>query len=262
MEGVTKIAAIVWYMLDDYPTCRAIMADSKKLPPTHDAWRKRSEIQERRAVLGGYQIYRVPLASDEFQRWCQEREMPLDASGRIAFAVDAIRNRHAAAAARIKVAKTAKTVAPMLASPARVDLPAVRGSIRQGADAEARQKIGEVWAAVEEAPNRLREIVRSANDAMLRVLEDKAALEAHLEVVEKEAARLAEFNGSENQYVKVKISPDVYIYRERNPPKFGNALSFCPDCFKRKRISILEGHPFGVCRICNFRGQISWRGHN
>jgi hypothetical protein len=269
VEGVTKIAAIVWYMPDDYPVCRAIMTDGKKLPPTHAAWWKRSESQERRAILEGYQVYRVPLAPEAFQQWCREREMPLDARGRVAFAVDAIRNRHAAASARKEQARLSKTAAQSLvpANSTAADPPAIRNPSLQGADAEARQRLGEICAAVEgmaifQVPDQLRELVHYANDAVIRVLEEKAALEAHLEVVENEAARLAEFNMNASQYVKVKISPNVYIYQERNPAKFGNALSFCPNCFERKRISILEGHPFGVCRVCNFRGQISWRSHN
>lgn len=269
MPRVTRIAAFIWYMPDDYPICRAIMTDSKKLPHTHAGWREKTEGQERRAILGGYQLYRVPLTPEAFQQWCQERQLPLDARGRVAFAADAVRHRHAAASARKEQARLAKVAAQVSlpSNTARNDPLVSRDSFPQGADAEASRRLREICAAIDgvaifQAPHQLRTMILSANDAVQRVLEDKVALEVQLALVEKEAVRLAEFHKGEDHYVKVRISPNSYIYREKNPGKFGNALSFCPNCFEGKRISILEGHPFGVCRICNFRGQISWRSYN
>lgn len=253
-----KIAVIIWYTPETYLACREVMADREKLPPTYAAWQRKSEAQARMAIVEGRRLYRVPLAAAAFQDWCREKDRRPDAEARVSFALEAMRNRH--------VAPLVPPQAEPDAEPARGREPAAPRGLARSSDGVVQESLNEVSAAVETAArlyplDELRQVTRSAQQAVLRLLEEKSALKAQLDVVEAEASRLAAFNSSADQYMKVKIAPDVYVYREKSPAKFGNALSFCPNCFEGKRISILQGHPFGICRICNFRCDISWRAH-
>jgi hypothetical protein len=264
VADLVKIAAIIWYTSDSYAACRAIMRDKARLPRTYSAWQKKSEVQARKAISEGYRLYRIALDAENFKEWCDEKAMAPDGAARIEFAAQAIRARHER--------KRGKSALAMQAAepPGKGVVPAQKIKDPDAAALASLQEANETLDALRgdmtsdgraTVAVRLGTLIQSARAALSQILEEKTALVSRLHMLESEALRLAEFNERQDNYVKVKVAPNTYVYRERNSSRYGNAAFFCPNCFEKKRISVLEGHPFGICHVCRFSTEIAWRTH-
>lgn len=264
VADLVRIAAIIWYTSDSYAACRAIMRDKARLPRTYLAWQKKSEAQARKAIGEGYRVYRITLEAENFEKWCDEKGMVPDAAARIEFAAQAIRARHER--------KRGKPVVGMQAAepPGKGAVSAQKIKNPDAAALASLQEANETLDALRSDMTgdgrttvavRLEALIQSARVALSQILEEKTALVSRLHLLESETLRLAEFNEHQDNYVKVKVAPSIYVYRERNSSRYGNAAFFCPNCFEKKRISVLEGHPFGICHVCRFSTEVAWRTH-
>lgn len=266
MAELVKIAAIIWYTSDSFAACRAIMRDKARFPRTYSAWQKKSEMQARQAISEGYRVYRIALDAENFEKWCGDNKMAPNAEARIAFASQAIRARHARRGKPVPALVPAQAHKP----PGKDVVPLQKRKDPDSTLLTHLQEIGEISAllcgdlageAHAQAAARLGALVPSMRESLSQILEEKAALVSRVHLMESETLRLAQFNEHRDDYVRVKVAPNIYVYRERNSSRYGNTAFFCPSCFEKKRISVLEGHPFGICHVCKFSTEISWRTH-
>ena len=81
-----KVAGMVWYRLEDYDQCRAVMADGHLLPNTFAEWRMKAEHGEKMMQRQGWTTTRAYLNPAEFPAWCLARGLNIDAKARNLFA--------------------------------------------------------------------------------------------------------------------------------------------------------------------------------
>lgn len=87
MNGLKRVAGLVWFRLADYETARAIMVDGHVLPKTYTEWRLKAEQAEKNAQRQGFITVRAYIEPDQFPAWCSARGLDVDAKARQLFAM-------------------------------------------------------------------------------------------------------------------------------------------------------------------------------
>ncbi|RVT97916.1 hypothetical protein EOD42_08995 [Rhodovarius crocodyli] len=78
--------AVSWYDADSYLAVRAMMSDAHVLPATFDKFKYSALKHEEDLRRKGIAAVRVYLDIDKFPRFCRERNLQLDAKGRMEYA--------------------------------------------------------------------------------------------------------------------------------------------------------------------------------
>ncbi len=86
MSEPLRVAGMVWYRLENYEDCMAVMADRHLLPKTFASWRMQAEQAEKKFRREGWTTTRVYIEAAEFVAWCKARGLNVDAAARTEFA--------------------------------------------------------------------------------------------------------------------------------------------------------------------------------
>jgi len=88
-----EIQVLVWYKEEDYGTLRAMFADGDQLPPTYSDWLERAEEKKRQGEEEGDQVVKVFIDPETFPKWCEVKNLPMDANSRSQLAIEIVQAR-------------------------------------------------------------------------------------------------------------------------------------------------------------------------
>ncbi len=86
MTKQNPVAGMVWFRLEDYEAAIVIMEDRDKFPATYSAWRIKAEQSEKKMQRLGWSTTRAYINASDFNAWCGERGLSLNAEARNQFA--------------------------------------------------------------------------------------------------------------------------------------------------------------------------------
>ncbi|HUO91974.1 MAG TPA: hypothetical protein VMU22_03590 [Rhizomicrobium sp.] len=93
------------------------------------------------------------------------------------------------------------------------------------------------------------------------LIDERAKLNERVKALEAEVARVTDFGENSQKYERIRMPGGKFVFREKNPPG-GNAGApfFCPQCFMKQHISILQGRiidSFHFCPNCKWNDHLN-----
>ena len=85
------VLGVAWFRPDQWELLRSVSVDADVLETTHAEWEKLARRTIRDLAQQGILARRVDVEVERLQAWCAEKQRPLDASARAAYASERLR---------------------------------------------------------------------------------------------------------------------------------------------------------------------------
>jgi hypothetical protein len=93
--GGPIVVGVGWYSPSQWARLREVSADPDQLEQTHQQWVATYERATRALAAKGVILKKVPIDVGELEKWCREREKPIDGSARSEYVLDIVQRDHA-----------------------------------------------------------------------------------------------------------------------------------------------------------------------
>jgi hypothetical protein len=92
-----QLVGIAWYRSDQWQRLRELSVDTETLEQTHQEWLTMATKTLDDLQKAGLRVQKVDVDVEELVRWCQERELPVDAKARARFVTETLEQQYTAA---------------------------------------------------------------------------------------------------------------------------------------------------------------------
>ena len=95
-SGMPVVVGVGWYSPSQWARLRQVSADPDQFEQTYMEWLTTYERTTRDLAAQGMSLREVPVDVGELEKWCHERNKPIDGDARAEYVLEVVQRRHAA----------------------------------------------------------------------------------------------------------------------------------------------------------------------
>ena len=92
---VPVVIGVAWYSPSQWARLREVSANPGQLEQTYLEWITTYERTTRELAAQGMTLMKVPVDVGELERWCHERNKPIDGNARSEYVLEIVQRSHA-----------------------------------------------------------------------------------------------------------------------------------------------------------------------